>query len=171
MENQVTFRLLEKKDLPLLHKWLNNSYMKPYYQPNPISLEEVIIKYSPRIEGSAAIFCHLALLEQQPFGKIQCYKNSDWTDYASEINLFDGISVDYFIGEPSHLRLGLGKQMLDKYIQNIVFKLFAAENKCYICHDEANLGAIKCSQSAGFEFARNVIANNKPSKLYQKTKG
>jgi aminoglycoside 6'-N-acetyltransferase len=164
--DEITFRLLERSDLPLLQQWLNAPHMRSFYQPEPVTLEEVSNKYSPRIEGIAPTFCHLALVGEQRVGKIQCYRNIDWPDYASEIGLSDGVSIDYFIGEPSFLKRGFGRGMVTSYLRDVVPQIFEHETRCYVCHDKTNIAAIKCSEAAGFQFLRNVIEIGKPMNLY-----
>jgi len=140
--------------------------MRRFYQVQPITLEDVIAKYTPRIQGREPTFSHIVLLSDVPIGKMQCYRNIDWPYYAADINLHDGVSIDYFIGEPSALGKGYGSLMVSTYLQEYVFRLFLDEGQCYVCHNASNTQAIHCSEAAGFHFVRDVIENGIPSKLY-----
>lgn len=163
----IVFKPLRKEDLPLLHSWLNQAHMRKFYQQQPIAMEEVIEKYTGRIEGTVPIYCHLACFENRPIGKIQCYKNADYREYAQEIGVTDGVSIDLFIGEPSFLGKGLGVQMLQSYLLDVAFKIFKDESHCYICHETENVRAIGCSEKAGFSFMREVVEEGKPSRLFR----
>lgn len=163
----IVFKPLQQADLPLLHSWLNQAHLRKFYQQNPISLEDVVKKYTSRIEGTASVHCHVAYFESQPIGKIQCYKNKDYPLHAQEIGVHDGLSIDLFIGEPAFLGKGLGKKMLQSYLTNIVFKIFENEKYCYICHEKENSIAIGCSQACGFIFIKDIIEQGKPSKLFK----
>ena len=144
--------------------------MRDFYQQKPIRLDEIIEKYTPRIEGFAPTQSHIAYCEDQAIGKIQCYKICDYPEYGDEIGVTDGISVDLFIRDPSFLRKGLGRQILQSYLTDVAFKIFEDEKYCYICHEVENLAAIACSKAVGFSFIKDVIESGKPSKLFKYSK-
>jgi len=154
---ELSFKPLSAEDLPLLHGWLNRPHMRPFYQKTPISFEQVVEKYTPRIENKVPTSSHVVFVGERPIGKIQCYKTADYPEYAHEIGVFDGISVDLFIGDPDFLGKGIGKTLLHSYLAQIAFPKFPKEKKCYICHEKNNLAALTCSKSVGFTFLRDVI--------------
>lgn len=162
----ISFRPLALADMPLLHRWLNAPHMRAHYQRLPMTLEDVIAKYTPRIEGRVNTHCHIALLGDMPFGKIQCYRNADFPDYSAEILLDDGISLDIFIGAGELLGQGLGPAMLRAYINDVAFRIFEGERRCYICHAADNPAAIRGSEKAGFRLLRTVIEAGAPALLF-----
>lgn len=162
----IAFRPLEREDMPLMHRWLQAPHMRRHYQPQELDLDEVTAKYLPRIEGTVATHCHIALLADAPLGMIQCYRNADFPDYSAEIVLAEGISLDIFIGEAARLGQGLGPRLLRAYIKDIAFKVFPEEARCYICHALDNPAAIRSSEKAGFRFLRDVEEAGKPAKLF-----
>ncbi len=155
----IDFRPLSKNDFPMLCEWLNQPHMRKFYQPVSISLEQVIHKFTTRVEGIEPTFSHIALMDGQAFGKIQSYKNLSYPDYAAEVGLTDGISIDLFIGDPACLKKGLGQQMMTEYLKSVALSLFPDERHCYICHDKTNLAALNCSKSVGFNHVRDVTEN------------
>ena len=165
MDKAISFRLLASEDLPLLHGWLNQPHMRHFYQSSPVSLDEVRKKYTPRIEGREPVHSHVAWADDTPFGKIQCYLNEDYPDYANQIGVKDGVSLDLFIGNPAFLKRGLGKAMLAAYLNTIVPSLFPEENRFYICHEKGNTDALQCSKACGFEFLKDVIEDGKSCEL------
>lgn len=161
----INFRPLSKNDLPMLCEWLNQTHMRAFYQLVPISLEQVIHKFTPRVEGAEPTFSHIVLMDGQAFGKIQSYKNINYSDYAAEVGLTEGISIDLFIGDPAYLKKGLGRQMITAYLKSVALSLFPDERHCYICHDKTNLVALNCSKSVGFNHVRDVTENGIPCEL------
>lgn len=161
----IEFRLLRENDLPLLYEWLNQFHMKEFYQKEPITLDAVVAKYTPRILQNEPTFSHIALLKEKPLGYIQCYKNIDWPEYAKQVGLLNGISVDYFIGDPSMLGKGYGSEMVGAYLKEYAFTLFPEETDCYVCHDAKNLTATRSSEKSGFKYQRDVIENGVVCKL------
>jgi len=170
MSDAVGFRSVTEADLPLLHAWLNRPHLRQFYQKRPITLDEVRAEYAPAIRGEEPGRLHLALQEGRPFGYLQCYRNLDYPDYARELALGDGTSIDFYIGEPDRLRRGLGKRMERSYVLDVVFPLYPAESHCYVCHEAANLAALACSQAAGFRPLRDVIEAGQPSRLLRFTR-
>jgi aminoglycoside 6'-N-acetyltransferase len=160
----IAFRKLEKSDLPLMHEWLNRPHMRAFYQRTPVLAEEIAAKYIGRIEGRDGTFCHIALLDGRPFGKIQCYLNRDNPAWAAVIGAGDGISVDLFIGEPELIGKGFGHAMLRAYM-DIAFSLFPGETRCYICHEKANEAACHASEAAGFMYLRGAVEEGRDCRL------
>lgn len=161
----IGFRSVTEADLPLLHAWLNRPHLRQFYQKRPITLDEVRAEYAPAIRGEEPGRLHLALHDGFPFGYLQCYRNLDYPDYARELDLNDGTSIDFYIGEPDKLGRGLGKRMERSYALDVVFPLYPDESHCYVCHEAANLIALACSQAAGFTALRDVTEAGLPSRL------
>lgn len=162
----IAFRPLREEDLPLLCDWLNRPHMRDFYQKTSVLRSEVAQKFGPRIRGEFPTYDHIVSLADKPFGKLQCYRNIDHPGYAKEVNLFEGISVDLFIGEPHMLGRGLGRKMLRAYVVEVAFELYPKECACFICHELTNLRARACSAAAGFHPLRQVIEEGLPSELF-----
>ena len=165
MPDAIGFRSVTEADLPLLHTWLNRPHLRQFYQKRPITLDEVRAEYTPAIRGEEAGRLHLALQEGRPFGYLQSYRNLEYPDYARELDLGDGASIDFYIGEPDRLGRGLGKRMERRYVLDVVFPLYPAEPHCYVCHETANLTALASSQAAGFRPVRDVTEAGQSSRL------
>jgi aminoglycoside 6'-N-acetyltransferase len=163
--NIFTFSPLRAADLPILFEWLNRPHMRAYYQKTPTSLSEVTAKFLPRIQGEFPTYDHVVSYGINPLGKLQCYKNTDHPDYAREVGLHEGISVDLFIGEATMLGRGLGRRMLRQYVTEVAFPLYPDESKCFICHELTNLPVRACSRAAGFQAVREVMEGGVPSEL------
>jgi aminoglycoside 6'-N-acetyltransferase len=159
----IGFRPVTETDLSLLHGWLNRPHLRQFYQKRPITLDEVAAEYAPAIRGEEQGHLHLALQAGRPFGYLQCYRNLEYPDYARELDLRDGASIDFYIGEPDALGRGLGKHMERSYVLDVVFPLYPAESNCYVCHESSNGLALACSQAAGFKPLRDVIEAGLPS--------
>ncbi|NJS13383.1 MAG: GNAT family N-acetyltransferase [Sphingopyxis sp.] len=165
MTENLTFRPLKNDDLYLLCEWLNMPHMRHFYQKTPIDLDEVEQKFGPRIEGKTPTFDHIVMHSGVAIGKMQSYKIMDYPDFAKDIDVNDGISVDLFIGNPVKIGVGLGKNMLRSYLSQIAFPEFAAEDFCYICHEIDNHAALACSKSVGFKYLKDVVESGNKCKL------
>src|SRR5580692_209355 len=125
----VGFRPVAETDFPLMNAWLAQ----------------------PRVRGEAPTRCHLALDGAgRSFGYLQCYRNLDWPDWAAEIDVDGGLSIDLYIGETSRIGGGYGRAMLGAYVHDVAFPLHPDESRCYIAHAHANAAALACSRAVGF---------------------
>jgi aminoglycoside 6'-N-acetyltransferase len=153
----ISFRRLERSDLPLLTDWLAEPHVRRFYQKTPVSLDDAALEYGPAIRGEEPSSCHLAFCDGEPFAYLQCYRNADYPDWARIIDVTDGIGIDLFIGNPAYLRRGLGRIVLRTYVQLVAFQLYAGEKRAYIGHELTNTAALRCSQAAGFRPLRPFV--------------
>jgi aminoglycoside 6'-N-acetyltransferase len=165
-QGEVAFRPVLMADVPMLTRWLGEPHVRRFYQKAPITRDEVAAEYSPMIRGETPDIVHLALTDGAPFGYIQCYRNADYPDWADVIDVRDGISVDFFVGEPRCLGQGFGRLLLGGFLQRIAFLHFAAETQATTAHEPANTAALRCSQSVGFRFVREFLEDGAPMLLH-----
>jgi aminoglycoside 6'-N-acetyltransferase len=146
----VGFRSVSEADFPLMTGWLAQPHVRAFFQKTPTTLDEVTAKYGPRVRGEAPTRCHLALSAGRPFGYLQCYRNLDWPDWAAEIEVEGGLSIDLYIGAPDFVGSGHGRAMLAAYVRDVAFPLYPGEMRCFIAHAHDNAAALACSRSVGF---------------------
>lgn len=91
--------------------------------------------------------------EKRPIGYIQKYNALDftrddfdpnelWTDQSGSVG-----SIDFYVGEPDCLRMGLGAEILQNFLSSHVFHFFDA---CLVDPDKRNKIAIRAYAKAGF---------------------
>lgn len=162
---EIEFRRISQRDIQKIYEWRNKPHMN-FWGKEGITLEAVQKKYGWRISWQDSCQCYITSYDGKDFWLIQYYKNIDEPEYSQEIGVEDGASIDLFIGDESFLRKGFGKQMLEEFVEKI-FKQVMDIEVVYICHEKENIAAIACSESVGFEFVKQVVEDNKPSKLYK----
>jgi aminoglycoside 6'-N-acetyltransferase len=136
-------------DFPTLASWLAQPHVARFYQKTPITLEKVALEYGPMVRGEELTIGHLALSGAVPFAYLQCYRNADYPEWVDVIGVNDGISVDFFVGEPRLLHRGFGRAALDEYLRRIAFPSFD-EAWAYTAHEPSNTAAVQCSRAVGF---------------------
>jgi aminoglycoside 6'-N-acetyltransferase len=162
----VAFRPVSESDFPLLTGWLAQPHVRTFFQKDPITLGEVAAKYGPRVRGEAPTRCHVALDgERRPFGYLQCYRNLDWPDWAAQIDVEDGLSIDLYIGEPGFVGSGYGRAMLGAYVRDVAFALHPDERLCFIAHARDNAAALACSAAVGFRDLRDFVEDGVDMRL------
>ena len=167
MPDALTIRSLTEEDLPLLFKWLNEGHLRPYYRKTPVSFRAVRQKYRPRLTPDHLVTCLIAELNGRPFGYLQWYYNRDFPDYGIDVIAEpDGISLDYFIGEPDHLGKQLGSHMLNSALARIGKNLAGTNKLCFVAHHRDNIAAIRCATLAGFAFRKNFFEDGQEHLLF-----
>ncbi|HZC17798.1 MAG TPA: GNAT family N-acetyltransferase [Caulobacteraceae bacterium] len=146
----IGFHRVSEADFPLMTGWLAQPHVRVFFQKTPISLDEVAAKYGPRVRGENPTHPHLALYGGRPFGYLQCYRNVDWPEWAAEISVEHGLSIDLYIGDPAFVGAGYGRAMLGAYVREVAFPLYPDESRCFIAHTHANTVALACSRAVGF---------------------
>jgi RimJ/RimL family protein N-acetyltransferase len=159
---EIDFRPLRDADLPLLTRWLAEPHVRRFYQKQPATLRDVALEYGPTIRGEEPSISHLAIRNGAPFAYLQCYRNVDYPEWCAIIDVYDGISIDLYIGDPASLHRGLGRAALGAYVRQIAFPAYPGEARAYIGHELINTAALRCSQAVGFrplrEFREDGIA-------------
>ena len=163
----LTLRSLELVDLETLHLWLNLEHLFPFYMQEPISTQEVLTKFRPRVGGRHRTKCLFACIDSIPFGYVQWYLNRAYPDYgAAVLGREFGFSIDYFIGEPDYLGKALGAPMLKLLVEHTFPLVNESDRIACIAHDDLNYRAIRCTKRAGFKEDGRFIDKGKSSTIY-----
>ncbi|MGY1770042.1 GNAT family N-acetyltransferase [Blastococcus sp. SYSU D00813] len=117
---EVTFRPLERADLPLLSRWLAEPLVARWWAHDP-SPEAVEADLGPVLDGRDPTEVQLALAEGRPFGLLQRYTFADNPEYVAELEpvypVPDGaLGIDYLIGEPALRGRGAGAAMIAAFV-------------------------------------------------------
>jgi len=158
----ITFEKLKNSHFPLLLKWLMTSHVRAWWDSNIAWTPELIEeKYSQYVKGykrlnlisgiiEKPMHAYIILKDEKEIGYIQYYNKQDFpSEYgynASDLptNL---AAIDWYIGEPEYLRLGIGSGALNLFLEKYVFKDFDA---VFVDPDAKNIGAIRTYEKADF---------------------
>jgi len=152
----IHFRTLDRGDLPLMHRWLNTPHVVEWWRDEALTLDQIVAKYSPRIEGKEDVRCFVIVNGDTPIGYIQKYPIGENSEYARHIAVAAWVAgIDLFIGEVGFHHRGLGAPIIRQFLNDIVFADPAVES-CIIDPAVSNRGAIRAYEKAGFRFLRTV---------------
>ncbi|KQC14344.1 MAG: hypothetical protein APR63_05765 [Desulfuromonas sp. SDB] len=155
---QVKFIPLKPDHLNLLYKWLNLDHVAKWYGKgrNYQFYRNVEDHYLPRTRDICSTKAFIIYIDQNSIGYIQTYKITDYPDYNKHIQADNNSAgMDLFIGDENYLHRGLGPEIIKKFLNEVVFKIFDVE-KCIIGPELANKAAIKAYQKAGFSYWKTV---------------
>jgi RimJ/RimL family protein N-acetyltransferase len=156
---KISFRLIQKSDLKLIHKWLLSDHVFQFYKDKNTkpTFTEVKNKYLPRVLGKSQTSSFLILFGKKPIGQIQMYKINDYPKYKSSIQINDkAAGVDLFIGEKAYLHKGLGSTIIRKFLKDYVFTQLDVDS-CIMGPSPNNVAAIKAYQKAGLSHFKTIF--------------
>jgi RimJ/RimL family protein N-acetyltransferase len=150
----------------MLHRWLAEPHLRPFYMRQDIDLAECDAKFRPRCAPGHPTKVLIGMIDNEPFGYCQWYLNRSYADWATTIGTFEGVSIDYFIGVPDKLRHGLAAPMLHALVERAAAELANEDRLFWITHDDRNHIAKRATIVAGFRAERAVVDRGKPSTLF-----
>jgi aminoglycoside 6'-N-acetyltransferase len=164
----IVFLPLAEAHFPLLLKWLEMPHVKEWWDKDGKWTEELIReKYGSYVNGfkrleladkviKKPIHAYIITSDNDPIGYIQYYDAYDFSREQGYIlkELPSSLaSIDLFIGEKEYIGKGYGPKIMDKFIQDYIFKDFDA---VFVDPDLRNKGAIKAYEKSGFNIAREL---------------
>jgi len=118
-----TFRPLRRSDYPLLRSWLAEPHVARWWS-HEVSEAAVDRDFGPSIDGSDPAEIFVVQVGGSDVGLLQRYRFSDNPAGIDELApLLDvpgaALGIDYFVGEPSLLRRGVGTAMIAAAVEAI----------------------------------------------------
>jgi RimJ/RimL family protein N-acetyltransferase len=149
MQASISFRRLERSDIPLLQEWLAAPHVAVWWKERT-DLASVEAKYGPRIDGVEPT--HVLVIEQEsrPIGWIQWYLWADYPEHARQLGAEPASAgIDLAIGEANMTGLGLGPVIIRQFLDQLVF---TNSEICAVVTDpeETNLRSLQAFRKAGF---------------------
>jgi RimJ/RimL family protein N-acetyltransferase len=138
----IGFRKLDRVDLPLMHRWLNTPHVVEWWPDEALSLDEIVAKYSWRIDEKEDVRRFVVMLDDRPIGYIQKYPLGEFS-----------AGIDLFIGEIAFLHRGFGVLIIRQFLNDIVFAEPVVES-CIIDPSVSNRAAIRAYEKARFCFLK-----------------
>ena len=151
MINNVTFKLLEYSDIPIMHRWFNMPHVQTFYSLKTWAEHEIFDKLKPYITGKKPVTGLIIFMDNKPIGYLQYYKVKDypWPNQTlSDEVIENAAGMDLFIGEPEMIGHGMGQTIISQCLQTIIWPRF---KYCIVDPDIQNHNAIKCYQKLKFK--------------------
>lgn len=115
----LEFRLLTSGDLPLLAEWLSRPHVRET-EWGIHSPTEVDADFGMSIHGDERANLWLFVEDAKPTGMIQDYVLGDNPEWLSDLRDVgpdpSAIGIDYLIGEPDRIGMGLGSRMITDFV-------------------------------------------------------
>jgi aminoglycoside 6'-N-acetyltransferase Ib len=158
-----SFRPLTRRDLPLLHEWLNRPHVAEWWE-GTTSFEYVEQTHGADLDSNV-IWQYFARLDDQPVGYVQLYRvmGADpdwWTDETDP----GARGVDQFLAHEVQLGRGLGSEMVRQFLARLL-EQDPTVTKVQTDPSPQNGRAIRAYEKAGFRKLREVVTPDGPAIL------
>ena len=159
----LTFRLLARADLPLLHGWLQRPHVAAWWR-EPTTLAELENDYFCADALASSTRAFIAMLGGEPLGFIQSYvalgSGGGWWEDETDPGTR---GIDQFLADEARLGHGIGSAMADAFTK----RLFAdpAVTKIQADPSPDNERAICCYRRAGFVDRGRIVTPDGPALL------
>jgi len=114
--SDFTFRHLARSDYALLGRWLSEPHVARWWNhdSSPAAIER---DFGASIDGDDPADVFIVGHGAKPLGLLQRYRFADNPSYLDDLAPLltvpgEALSIDYFVGDPSALRRGLGSAMI-----------------------------------------------------------
>ncbi|WP_391118208.1 GNAT family N-acetyltransferase [Psychrobacillus sp. L3] len=156
-KNDILIRPMNEDDYILMAKWLSDEKVLEYYGPE-LTLEQVIIKYAPRIEGNHSVKPCIVEFQNTPIGFMQYYPIPEAQTMAyGYLENEKIVGIDQFIGETNLWGKGIGPNMIEMLLEYISLKEEA--HRVILDVKNTNVRAIKCYEKCEFRKVRSLENN------------
>jgi aminoglycoside 6'-N-acetyltransferase len=158
----IEFEPLRTEHFPLMREWLEREQVSPWWR-DPV--EQSLAGYQESIDGIDPSQHYVILLHGRPVGMIETYLVSDHPEWEAIVEVGEGVAgVDLLIGEPELVGRGLGPQVLETFVREVVFAR-PETRACVAAVEEANRRSWRAFEKAGFRHVRDVEEDGLPHRL------
>ncbi len=153
---RIAFRSLTGPDLPGVQRWLADPDVATWWREPDLSLDALVGKYQPIIDGTEPVQGYVIVIDGQPVGFIQAYRLGDHPEYQRQLEIEpEAVATDLFIGEAAWRNRGWGAVVLGAFLQRVVFGEMRA-GVAMIAPEPATARAIRVYERVGFRWEKTV---------------
>ena len=147
----LSFRLLNESDLPILCNWLQLPHVKEWWNDGDDTIEKVRDHYFKSIEGVSR---YILSSNTKAIGYFQSYRMTE-----------NSFGIDQFIGDVEYINSGIGSSAVKQFVEYLVKE----KNPSSITLDpEPSIyRGIRCYEKVGFKF-KEVINCNDGTQAYSR---
>ena len=158
---------MEADDLRLLPEWQQRPHVNRWWGDRE-TYEQVVEHYLPSIEGKEPTDHYLMLLDERPIGMIETYLVSDHPEYAALVGVDEGVAgIDLLIGEETLIGQGLGTEVINRFVEEVVFAS-PATVACIAGPEVENVASVRAFEKAGIRVVKQFVEDGEPHALVRR---
>lgn len=160
LSSKIFFIPLSQEYFSLIHSWFNKPHVQAFYSLRTWTYEDVCKKFEPYVRREKQISGFIIYLGDCPIGYIQScpIKDHPWENQdLSEAIIQKAAGFDLFIGEEAYLNQGLGKQIIECFLEEHIWPDY---QYCIVDPDIRNEASMRLFQKCGFIEHKQIETQN-----------
>lgn len=156
----IQFKPLNESHFDLILKWFNKPHVRAFYSLRTWTYEEVCKKLNPDLRREKQITGLIIDMNESPVGYIQSYpiKNHPWENQNLPEEIIEiAAGFDLFIGEETSLNQGLGRQIIECFLEEYIWPKY---QYCFVDPDIRNTASLRLFQQCGFIEHQQICSEN-----------
>ena len=149
----LAFRRLERSDFELLQQWLSAPHVS-YWWGGPRDLAGVEEEFGPCVDGADPTLVFVVTISEGaiPVGIVQSYMLRDTPGYEAAVGVPKAAGMDLLIGEPRWIGVGLGKEVIARFVTEIGWSAFPQAKRYMAGPSVRNIRSRRAFERAGFVY-------------------
>jgi aminoglycoside 6'-N-acetyltransferase len=148
---ELSFRPLQRDDFGLVLRWLRAPHVRRWWpSPDDPTEADVEEQYGPSVDAVAPMEVFVIGVGALPVGVIQRYRQVDWPEWDEAVGVPGAAGIDYLIGEPDHLRRGIGTAAITAFAR-LVLDRYPEVDAVVAAPQLGNRPSCRALERAGFD--------------------
>lgn len=147
---------LSSEHFSKMHKWFNHPHVQQFYSLKSWTEEETNKKLTPYLNSTSSIKGFIVLMNNNPIAYLQycalAYNPWPDQDFSDEVVL-NGVGIDFLIGEPDLVGQGLGSNIIEYFLKEIIWPHY---QYCIADPDIKNIASIKTLEKCDFVIHKKI---------------
>lgn len=139
-EHRYAIRPMTEGDFPDVSRWVSAPHVARWWDDHRTP-DQVAAAYGPAVRGEEPTRMWVWEVNGRSIGFSQDYRIADYPDYALLCRHPDAVGVDYAVGEPAHVRRGLGTALLWTFLRDLVLPGHPGAAEIFAAPDHRNVAS------------------------------
>jgi RimJ/RimL family protein N-acetyltransferase len=152
---QVEFRRMTDGDLPMLHGWLNDPDVAPWWPSEQITWDGLVEHHASKNSEEQ----YIVVLDGRDAGWMQTYPldiDAGYQEACASVGVAaDAGGVDYLLAAPADRGRGIGPVVIRRFVDDVVFGRHPWPQAC-AGPETVNRRSWRALEKAGFRFAGEI---------------
>ena len=111
---EVAFRSLRREDFALVDHWFAQPHVAEWWPEHDLGIDAEA-SFGPAVDGREPTDVFVVECAGRAVGLVQRCALADYPEYAAALGRADGATIDYLIGEPDMVGVGIGPVLVDRF--------------------------------------------------------
>ena len=146
----VAFRPMTRADFPDVVAWQGRPHVSRWWQDEASDAARAEEHYGPALDGVDPTRMWVLEVNGRSVGMLQDYLVGDHPEFALLTARPEAVGLDYLVGDPTWVGVGLGTRMLWTFLRDVVRPHYPQAREYFAAPDHRNAGSLRVLDKLGF---------------------